>query len=105
MDIAPDYGVSVPAISMSLSKHMLAEYEIALKSQLEAKMEKYEDQLETAPDGLTVSRARELLAHTRWKLERRNPGQWGQVRQAVQVNTDGAATINIVSYSDTPSTD
>jgi len=101
MDIAPDYGVSVPAISMALRQHLPDRYDEALRNQIEEKLAIYEEQLETARDGLTISRARELLAHTRWKLERRNPAKWGQAKQAVQVNAgDGQVQVNIVSWSD-----
>ena len=99
-DIALEYGRTGPALTMALAKHLPAEYDAALKSQAESRMLKYEIELENAPDGLSVSRARELLAQSRWKLERLNPQRWGQVRQAVQVNTDGPATINIVSWAD-----
>ena len=100
-DIATDYGRTGPAVSIALAKHLPAQYDAALKAQAEIRLERFEEALESAPDGLSVSRAREVLAHQRWKLERLNPARWGQVRQAVQVNTDGAATINIVSYAPT----
>ena len=45
MDIAPDYNISAPAISMALSKHLPDQYDAALKMQGEAKLAKYEDQL------------------------------------------------------------
>jgi hypothetical protein len=99
-DIAADYGRSGPSVSIALSRHMPQEYDAALKAQAEIRLERFEEALETAPDGLSVSRAREVLAHQRWKLERLNPARWGQVKQAIQVNSDGATSINIVSYAD-----
>jgi len=103
-DIAADYDRTGAALAIALAKYKPVEYDAALKAQAEQRLEKFENQLETAPDGLSVSRGRELLAHQRWKLERLNPARWGQVKQAVQVNTDGAATINIVSYADSAQT-
>ena len=103
-DIATDYERTGPAISMALAKSFPEEYAQALRDQAEQRMVKYETQLECAPDGLSVSRARELLAHQRWKLERLHPERWGQMRQAVQLHSAGAATIQIISWAehDTP---
>ena len=103
VDIGAHYGVTYAALSLVLSKD--PEYQAARQNGLDAKLEQRESELEIAPDGLTVARARELLSHARWRAERLNPSVYAPVKQAVQVNTDGAATINIVSYSDTPSTD
>ncbi len=99
-DIAADYDRTGPAISMALAKHHPSEYAEALKSQAEQRMVKYETELETAPDGLSVSRARELLAHQRWKLERLHPERWGQIRQAMQLQTDGPSIIKIISWAE-----
>ena len=99
-DVAETYSVTPQAISHALAKHAPDEYQDALRMQAEASMHGYEKMLLDAPDGLSVSRARELLAHARWRAERLNPAKWGQQRQAVQVNTTGPATINIVSYAE-----
>jgi hypothetical protein len=100
-DIAADYGRTGPALTIALAKYKPLEYDIALKAQAEQRLERFEEALETAPDGLSVSRAREVLAHQRWKLERLNPGRWAPVKQAVQVNAaDGQVQVNIVSYTD-----
>lgn len=103
VDIAASYGVTYAAISLVLSKD--PEYQDARQRGLDAKLEQRETELETAQDGLTIARARELLSHARWRAERLNPATYGQQRQSVQVNTDGPATINIVSWADSNSPD
>ena len=100
-DIAAEYGRTLPAFTMALSKYAPDQYRAALQEQAEARMNMREEQLESAADGLSVSRARELLAHARWMLERRNPAQWAQMKQAVQVNSsDGKTQVNIVHFGD-----
>ena len=101
IDIGSSYGVTYAALSLVLSKD--PDYINARQSGLEAKLEQRETELESAPDGLTIARARELLSHARWRAERLNAAVYGQQRQAIQVNTDGPATVNIVSWQDTSS--
>lgn len=98
VDIGATYGVTYAALSLVLSKD--PEYINARQAGLDAKLEQRESEMETAQDGLTVARARELLSHARWRAERLNPATYAQQKQALQVNTDGAATINIVSFGD-----
>lgn len=100
---ASDYGVTPQAISHALAKHCPAEYQQALKDQAEASMQRYVEMLEDAPDGLSVSRARELLAHSRHVAAARNPAVWGnRPHTAVQVNGEGAQ-VRIVSWRDNES--
>jgi len=99
VDIAASFGVTYAALSLVLSKD--PEYISARHSGLEAKLEQRETELENAPDGLTIARARELLSHARWRAERLNSAVYGQAKQAVQVNAgDGQVQVNIVSWSD-----
>lgn len=98
-DIAASLGCSRQVITLQLAHD--PEYQAAGIEAIEARMEMYENQLATAPDGLSLARADKLLAQTRWMAERRNPQRWGQMKQAVQVNAaDGQVQVNIVSYSD-----
>ena len=104
-EIAASMGIHRMTISTVLASD--PEYQAAITEAIEARMEKYEAALdsESLADGLSLARVKEQLSHIRWKAERLLSHKYGQVRQAVAVHTDGAATINIVSYSDTPSTD
>jgi len=104
-EIAASMGIHRMSISAVLSKD--PEYQAAISEAIEARMEKYEAALdsEALVDGLSLARVKEQLSHVRWKAERLLSHKYGQVRQAVQVNTDGPATINIVSWGDNePST-
>jgi hypothetical protein len=97
-DIAASLGCSRQVITMQLASD--PEYIQAGKEAIEARMDRYESELQSAPDGLSLARADKLLAHTRYVAQVRSPERWAPVKQAVQVNTDGAATINIVSWQD-----
>ena len=101
-DIAESFGVSREQISRTLASD--PEYQAAMRESLDARMEQREKEVECAEDGITLARADKLLTHARWRAERLNAAVYGQQRQAVAVHTDGPATINIVSYSDSTST-
>lgn len=99
-EIADSLGCHRMSISTVLAKD--PEYQAAIAEAIEARMEKYEAALdsESLNDGLSLARVKEQLSHVRWKAERLLSHKYGQVRQAVQVNTEGPATINIVSWAD-----
>ena len=61
------------------------DYKAALKVGADGKLEMREEELEGATDNVSVSRARELLSHARWRAERTDPDRWGQPKQAVNV--------------------
>ena len=99
-DIAASIGVSREQISRTLASD--PDYQAAMREALDARLEQREYEVECAEDGITLARADKLLTHARWRAERLNPGTYGQVKQAMQVTTDGPATIQIISYADTP---
>lgn len=102
-EIAESLGCSRQVISLQLAKD--PEYQAATLEALDARLERYEAALDDPglADGLSLARIKEQIAHARWKCERRNPAKWGQMKQAIQVNSDGPTTVKIVSWSDNES--
>ena len=97
-DIAASLGCSRQVITLQLAQD--PEYIQAGKEAIEARMEKYESDLVSAPDGLSLARADKLLAHTRYVAQVRSPERWAPVKQALAVSTDGPSTITLVQYAD-----
>ena len=85
-DIAQDYDRSGPGLSVALQRNFPEAYDAALRSQAEMRLERFELGLEQASDMLSVSRARELLAHQRWKLGVVNPGKYASKQAQVNIN-------------------
>lgn len=102
--IAQHLGITREALSRAMASD--PDYQAAMREALDARMEQREEELESAQDGITLARARELLSHARWRAERLNPNKYGAKQQAVAVQTDGPAKIVVVSYGgDTPAID
>ncbi|MCR4298098.1 MAG: hypothetical protein NUV75_04985, partial [Gallionella sp.] len=57
------------------------------------------EQLESAPDGLSLARARELHKSAQWQLEKLLRRLYGDDKTAINVNAAGQVSIQIVSYS------
>ena len=83
LDIASDYGISIPAISQQLADD--PEYQIAMIAGLDSKLEQREAEIESADDLLKLARGRELLSHARWRAERLNSALYGQKQANVSV--------------------
>jgi len=102
--MAASLGVTAASISTAINQD--PEYQAAQGLGAAHQLNRRERELEQASDGLGVQRARELLSLARWRLERMNPGVWGQTpRTAVQVNAGGPAEIRIISWADTDQSD
>lgn len=70
------------------------DYQAALRSGIVGKIEKREEQLESASDNVAVTRADRLLGHARWWAERLDPARFGQ-KQQLDVRSHN---IEIVRY-------
>ena len=90
-DIASSYGVTRQALGQFLLKHAEAEWREAQVARAIARKESAEDDLETAPDALSLARARERLRAAQWDLERvcrRIYGQDGPITGGAHVYID-----------------
>ena len=84
------------ALSMGYTNHSAIinrlgageDYKLALKVGSEARLETREAELEKADDSVTVSRARELLSHARWRAERIDPDRWGAKSNVLNVQVN-----------------
>lgn len=74
--IAREYDVDDMAILRRVQKH--PDWKDIQRIGLELRAGQREEQLESAPDNVGVTRADRLLAHTRWLLERCVPEVYGQ---------------------------
>lgn len=98
-DIAASLGVHRMSITGQLSDD--PEYKAAIAEALEARLERAETSIDSAEDGLALARAREQATMARWRAERMLPHKYGQMKQAIQVNSDGPTSVKIVSWSET----
>jgi len=60
-----------------------------------ARIEYWEKEIEAINEGtsqVVLGRAREMLAHARWSVEREFPGQWGGHK--LNINVVGAVTMS-----------
>ena len=89
-DMAPAFGISdVTAYALLLREHE-ADWKEAQKARAMARLERAQHALGTAPDALSLARAREEVRAAQWELERLMRRLYGQdapqQAQAVQVN-------------------
>jgi len=89
-DMAPEFGISdVTAYALLLREHE-ADWREAQKARAMARLERAQHALGTAPDALSLARAREEVRAAQWELERLMRRLYGQdapqQAQAVQVN-------------------
>jgi len=85
-DIGKAYNVSHAAISKQLSSD--PEYIEARMSGALARIEHWEKEIEAINAGssqVELGRAKELLAHARWRAEREFPAQWGGHKLSINV--------------------
>lgn len=96
-DIAADLGVDHSAISHALSKD--PEYALHRQAGMENRLEGYQEMIDGAPDGLTLSRGREGFRAQAWRCEREFPAKWGR-EAMVQVTANGPVSIQVISFAD-----
>jgi len=87
-DIGETYNVSHAAISKQLSSD--PEYIEARMSGALARIEHWEKEIEAINAGssqVELGRAKELLAHARWRAEREFPAQWGGAKVNINVTS------------------
>jgi hypothetical protein len=89
-EMAPQFGISdVTAYALLLREHE-ADWKEAQKARAMARLERAQHALGTAPDVLSLARAREEVRAAQWELERLMRRLYGQdapqQAQAVQVN-------------------
>jgi len=85
-DIGKAYNVSQQAISKQLLND--PEWIDARMSGALARIEYWEKEIETINEGTSqvmLGRAKELLAHARWRAEREFPSQWGGAKVNINV--------------------
>ena len=92
-EIARSFGISPAALSNQLAKD--PDYHKARECGIEHRLATRERELESSEDSASVSRARELLGHQRWRAEREFPERWGAKGQVInlQVNVAQADTL------------
>jgi len=86
-DIGKTYNVSHAAISKQLLKD--PDWIEARMSGALARIEHWEKEIEAINAGssqVELGRAKELLAHARWRAEREFPSQWGGAKININVN-------------------
>ena len=88
--MAEKLGVDNATIYSQLLKHRPEEWKEVRAARYHSEVEDAEKEMKTAPDALTVTRARERLANARWMLERLQRSVYGQegpqTGSAVQIN-------------------
>ncbi len=85
-DIGKSYGVTQQAISKQLLND--PEWKEARMSGVLARIEHWEKEIEaiyTGSSQVELGRAKELLAHARWRAEREFPSQWGGAKVNINV--------------------
>lgn len=89
-DIAKDLGLSRSALNMALLEYSQEDWQKAQVARAVTELEQAQDERESAPDMLTLVRARDREKSAQWKLERLMRRLFGQdapaQSQAVQIN-------------------
>ena len=83
--IAKDLGITPPAIYRYLARHAQEEWKEYQAANALHAYQVAEDELKTATDGVTLSRARELVKSQQWKLERVLRKIYGQDAPSVNI--------------------
>ncbi len=92
VDIAQDLGVHQTRLSQLLLKYAEEDWKSVQIARAVAALDRCEEQIETAPDMLSLARAREAAKSAQWKLERLHRRLFGQDQQ---VSSGGQVQINI----------
>ena len=95
--IADSYGVTRSGLNYWMLRVAEDEWKDAQVVRALKRKEKAEDELESATDGLTLARARELLKSAQWDLERVCKRIYGQETTQINVNGDGIK-IELVTF-------
>lgn len=90
-DMAPEYGVSDVTIYALLLRDHEDDWKEVQRARAMARLERSQKELETAPDALSLARARERVRSAQWELERLLRRLYGQdaaqaVGSAVHIN-------------------
>jgi len=99
-DIGKTYGVSQAVISKQLSSD--PEYIEARMSGALARIEYWEKEVEAINAGssqVELGRAKELLAHHRWRAEREFPSQWSGARINININNIPSMTEALDTFA------
>jgi Helix-turn-helix domain of resolvase len=86
--IALDLGITPPAVYRYLARHAQEDWKEYQAANALHEYQLAEDQLRTASDGVSLTRARELVKSQQWKLERVLRRIYGQDAPAIQVNVN-----------------
>lgn len=92
--MAPDYGVSDVTIYALLLREHEADWKEVQRARALARLEKAQGEMETAPDALSLARARERVKAAQWELERLLRRLYGQDAQA-EAGAGISITLNI----------
>jgi len=100
-EIAKDYGVSRSAVSHYIAQHAPKEQWAQVReTSIAARLEQSAEDMERAPDQLTLARARESARLWMWRAERELPHLYGaKPSTAIQVNGSDGMSVQIVSYA------
>lgn len=90
LSIADEYGVSDVAILHRCQQY--PEYKRQASIGVELRMDKREQELESAPDNVSVTRADRLLGHARWIAERLAADRFGQ--KPTNINIINGITVD-----------
>ena len=89
--MAPDYGVSDVTIYALLLREREEDWKEVQRARALARLERAQGEMETAPDVLSLARARERVKSAQWELERLLRRLYGQDQQA-----DSGGKLSIV---------
>ncbi len=90
--IARELGIKSPqSIHNELAKD--EQYQQARVEGIEYRLTQRESELEIADDKMALSRARELLAHQRWRASVECPERWGEKKQ---LHVTGTITLDML---------
>lgn len=81
-DMAPEYGFSDVTIYALLLREHEDDWKEVQRARALARLERRQKELETAPDALSLARAREGVRSAQWELERLLRRLYGQDQQA-----------------------
>lgn len=99
-DIASDLGVHPKALNYHLLReHVREDWRKAQVAVSLADKQEAESVLRSAPDALSLARAREVLRSAQFDLERLEHRLWGQTKQEININANGPVAIQVVSFA------
>jgi hypothetical protein len=103
--MAPEYGVSDVTIYALLLRDHEEDWKEVQRARALARLERAQNELEVAPDALSLARARERVRSAQWELERLLRRIYGQDQVAEQagrvsitLNIGGAGATNAVQH-------